>query len=87
LRTLRELIVDRKGLDEVQTTDIGSDSVAVTLGFGETTQRDERRQRLRAELANNGGWQQCLERASRLHVGEWLSFTAVEGDDEVTIVA
>ena len=87
LKNLRELIVDRKGLDQVQTIDLGSDSVAETLGFGETTQRDKRRQRLRTDLADNRDWQQCLERASRLHVGEWLSFTATEGDDEIAIVA
>jgi diguanylate cyclase (GGDEF)-like protein len=87
LRNLRELIVDRKGLDQMRSIDLGSDSVAETLGFSETTQGDKRRQRLRTELADNRGWQHCLDRASRLHVGEWLNFASVGAEDEIAIVA
>jgi diguanylate cyclase (GGDEF)-like protein len=87
LNVLRELIVDRKDLDQVATIEIGPDSMTETLGFSETAERDKRRKRLRAEFADNHEWQQCLERASRLYVGEWLSFTSPEDEDEIAIVA
>ncbi|MFT4720624.1 MAG: diguanylate cyclase (GGDEF)-like protein [Candidatus Azotimanducaceae bacterium] len=87
LKVLRELIVDRKDLNQVATIEIGPDSMAETLGFSETAERDKRRKHLRAEFADNHEWQQCLERASRLYVGEWLNFTSPKGEDEIAIVA
>jgi diguanylate cyclase (GGDEF)-like protein len=86
-KVLRELIVDRKDLDQVATIEIGPESMAETLGFSETAERDKRRKRLRTEFADNREWLHCLERASRLYVGEWLSFTSAEGEDEIAIVA
>jgi diguanylate cyclase (GGDEF)-like protein len=87
LKVLRELIVDRKDLDQVATIEISPDSMAETLGFSETAERDKRRKHLRTEFADNRKWQQFLERASRLYVGEWLSFTSPKGEDEIAIVA
>jgi diguanylate cyclase (GGDEF)-like protein len=87
IKNLRELIVDRRGLEQMPMMAVNEATVASSLGFGEVGEREARRQQIVQTQAPNRNWQQCLERARRLHIGEWLDFKEEKEDNRIAIVA
>ena len=87
IKKLRELIVDGHGVEQMSLIDASVGSIAKTLGFSGVLMRDAQRQQLLTEGGSQRDWHQCLERASHLHIGEWLAFNDRAEDDRVGIVA
>ena len=87
IKSLRDLIIDRRGLEQMSLIESPLDSVAETLGFGGVMMRDERRKQLLAEGGSRRDWRRCLERAGHLHIGEWLAFLDQPEENRIAIVA
>jgi len=90
VNSLRELLVEGADISQVPTVKLEGDKVAETLGFADVTQKQAQREELRKENEHNAEWLKWLDRASNIHVGDWLEFgvdldKGKEGD--VSIVA
>jgi diguanylate cyclase (GGDEF)-like protein len=84
VNSLRNLLVDGGAGAPVDLVDVPKDSVAEFLGFTEVDKKEARRSEILAEWQSKPEWERWLDRASNLHVGDWVEFTA---EDQVSIVA
>lgn len=87
IRSLRKILLEGQGVDKMPRVEMPSESVAETLGFGDIQEKDTRRREVRDNQADNPEWERWLERASRLHVGEWLEFHDAAEQPQIAIVA
>ncbi len=86
INSLRRFIVDGEDPAAIPRVEVAEDTVATTLGFSDVEQKDERRRELIETFSGDEDWNSCLERASHLHIGEWLEFTEQAGA-QIAIVA
>ncbi|MCG8378655.1 MAG: DUF1631 family protein, partial [Proteobacteria bacterium] len=86
VNTLRQVISGEASVGDMPTVSLTDQTIAEDLGFGDVTEADESRRRIREENADNNDWQKCLDRAQRLHVGAWVEFLQ-KAEPEISIVA
>lgn len=84
VNSLRKLLVDGGNGEPVDLVQVPKDSVAEFLGFGEVDKKEAERQKILAEWQGKPEWERWLDRASSLHVGDWVEFTV---EDQISIVA
>ncbi|MCB1643999.1 MAG: DUF1631 family protein [Pseudomonadales bacterium] len=87
ISSLRKVLVDGTGKDNLAMVQVPATTVAEALGFGDVSSRDEKRKELLAVRGNDADWVQALERVKRLYVGEWLEFSDQPTDNQIAIVA
>ena len=84
VNSLRSLLTEGGAGQAVDLIDLPKDSVAEFLGFTEVDKKESLRQEILAEWQDKAEWDRWLDRASSLHVGDWLEFTA---EEQISIVA
>ncbi|MGK0396502.1 MAG: diguanylate cyclase (GGDEF)-like protein [Candidatus Azotimanducaceae bacterium] len=84
VNSLRNLLVDGGAGEPVNMVEVPKDSVAEVLGFTDVDKKEIRRSTILDEWAEKPEWDRWLDRASNLHVGDWLEF---KGEEQVSIVA
>ena len=84
VNSLRNLLVDGGSGQPVDMIEVPQDSVAEVLGFTDVDKKESRRKTILDEWAEKPEWYRWLDRASNLHVGDWLEFS---GEEQVSIVA
>lgn len=87
IKSLRSILLEGQGAEKMSRVAMPTESVAETLGFGEIQEKDARRREIRDNQADNPEWERWLERATRLHVGEWLEFNDGPEQPQIAIVA
>ena len=87
LQRLREYVVEGKGLAQMPMSAKLAGPVAQLLGFSEVSARDARRQQSRLDGGEHQDWQQWLDRAANIHIGDWLAFKNLPEDERIGIVA
>jgi diguanylate cyclase (GGDEF)-like protein len=86
LNSLRDILTGDEAVSELPKVSIEG-SVADTLGFGEVTAKETVRQQIIEEKSGDHHWEKYRDRASMLHVGEWVEFLAPNAEPEIAIIA
>jgi hypothetical protein len=86
INSLREILTSEDGARGLPTVNI-TESVAESLGLGEVDKKQSRRQEIIEEKSDDEKWAKFRERASLLHVGDWVEFIKEGSDPEIGIVA
>lgn len=87
LNSLRQLIVEGGSRENVKMVEMPKETVAEAVGFGSVSQQELKREQILSDRAGNNDWQQQLDRAARLHVGEWVEFHELPEQNKISIVA
>lgn len=87
MASLREQLLTPEAAAEVTLIPIEGESVAETLGFGDVQQREEHRAALRDEHEGNSDWAIQLNKARRLHVGDWVEIHDSPEETQIAIIA
>lgn len=87
LNSLRQLIVDGGSRENVKMVEMPKETVAEAVGFGNVSQQEVKREQILSEKSGDNDWQLHLERAARLHVGEWVEFKDLTEQNQISIVA
>lgn len=87
LNSLRRFIVEGEDPASIPRIAVEEETVATTLGFADVSEKEARRQELRITNEENETWQDWLERAGKIHVGEWLEIADNKGEADIAIVA
>jgi len=86
INSLREILTSEDGARGLPTVSI-TESVAESLGLGDVDEKQSLRQKLIEEKSDDEKWAKFRERASLLHVGDWVEFNKEGGEPEIGIVA
>ena len=87
LDSLRQLIVDGGSRENVKMVELPKETVAEAVGFGAVSQQAVKREQILSEKSGDNDWQVQLDRAARLHVGEWVEFSELPEQNQISIVA
>lgn len=87
LNTLRQLIVEKRRPDDVNMVAMPRKTLAEVIGFSDVSAPTAKRAQILSENAGDNDWQAQLDRAARLHVGEWVEFNELPEQNQISIVA
>ncbi len=85
ISSLRQLLTGEASTEALPKVSV--ESAIDTLGFGDIGENEAARRVIIDERAGDEEWDKARERASRLHVGEWVEFLGTAEEPEVAIVA
>ena len=87
VNTLRQVINGEISVEDMPKVALKEQTIAENLGFGDVTERETTRRRIREENSEDNLWRKGFDRAQRLHVGAWVEFTGTKAQPEISIVA
>ncbi|MFT6434940.1 MAG: diguanylate cyclase (GGDEF)-like protein [Candidatus Azotimanducaceae bacterium] len=87
LNSLRQLIVEGGSRENVKMVAMPKETFAEAVGLGNVSQQEVKREQILAEKSGDNDWKLQLDRAARLHVGEWVEFKDLPEQNQISIVA